>query len=79
MGAVRRVRPGEGFWGLGLYGRALSSPYASQDAIRRRHVISLETLEIVAEEMAAMSETLDVGRQALADCFEKLPEGKRQL
>jgi RNA polymerase sigma-70 factor (ECF subfamily) len=46
---------------------------------RRRHVISLETLEMVAEEMAAMSETLDVGRQALADCFEKLPEGKRQL
>ncbi len=34
---------------------------------------------MVAEEMAAMSETLDVGRQALADCFEKLPEGKRQL
>ncbi len=46
---------------------------------RRRHVISLETLDLVAEEMAAMSETLDMGRQTLADCFEKLPEGKRQL
>ena len=42
-------------------------------------MISLETLELVADEMAAMSDVLDMGREVLADCFEKLPESKRQL
>jgi RNA polymerase sigma-70 factor (ECF subfamily) len=44
-----------------------------------RQRISLEALELVAKDSAAMSEALEAGRRALADCFEKLPEAKRKL
>jgi RNA polymerase sigma-70 factor (ECF subfamily) len=44
-----------------------------------RQLISLEALELVARDSAAMAEVLEAARRALADCFEKLPEAKRKL
>jgi RNA polymerase sigma-70 factor, ECF subfamily len=46
---------------------------------RRRHVISAKSLELVAQHVTAMSDRLEAGQRALADCFEKLPESKRDL
>lgn len=46
---------------------------------RRRNVVSDRFIETVAEEAAAISDELDSGQEALKDCFEKLPETKRNL
>ena len=36
-------------------------------------------MDVIAEEAEAISDELDAAGQALKDCFEKLPEAKRQL
>ena len=36
-------------------------------------------VELVAEEVAAISDELDASDRALKDCFEKLPQAKRDL
>lgn len=46
---------------------------------RRRNVVSNQFIEMVAEEAVAISDELDSGQDALKDCFEKLPEAKRDL
>jgi RNA polymerase sigma-70 factor, ECF subfamily len=46
---------------------------------RHRELVSTEFVEAIAHEMAEVSAKLDAGQQALADCFEKLPESKRKL
>jgi RNA polymerase sigma-70 factor (ECF subfamily) len=46
---------------------------------RRRQVISLETLNLIADDFVAISEAIEGRQQALADCFAKLPEPKRTL
>lgn len=46
---------------------------------RRGGLISPKFLEAVAEEVAARSAELDAAGEALADCFQKLPETKREL
>lgn len=46
---------------------------------RHGELISTEFIEAIAEEVAASSRELDAAQQALADCFAKLPEPKRQL
>jgi RNA polymerase sigma-70 factor, ECF subfamily len=46
---------------------------------RRRHLMSAKSLELVARDASAMSDRLEAGQRALADCFEKLPEPKRNL
>ncbi len=38
-----------------------------------------ELMERIADQAAAMSEELEAGQKALADCFDKLPAGKREL
>ncbi len=46
---------------------------------RRRKVIGDRFVEVVAEQAAAISEELDAAEEALKECFEKLPEAKRDL
>jgi len=46
---------------------------------RRREVLSTDSLEAIAKEVALMSDELDAAIQALKDCFEKLPQAKREL
>ena len=46
---------------------------------RQNRLVSSRFVELVAEEAAAISEDLDAEQQALKDCFEKLPEAKREL
>jgi len=46
---------------------------------RRRELFDAKFLEAVAEEAAALADELEAGQQALKDCFEKLPEAKREL
>lgn len=46
---------------------------------RHRSLISSQFVETVAAEVAAISDELDAEQRALADCFEKLPEPKRNL
>jgi len=46
---------------------------------RHRHLVSSQFVDAIAEEIATLSEELDAEQQALADCFEKLPETKRDL
>jgi RNA polymerase sigma-70 factor, ECF subfamily len=46
---------------------------------RHRELVSSRFLEAVAEEVVAISAELDASQQALADCFEKLPQAKRDL
>ncbi|MBN1393431.1 MAG: sigma-70 family RNA polymerase sigma factor [Pirellulales bacterium] len=46
---------------------------------RRQSKISRRCVELVAEEAAAISAELDAAEQALKDCFEKLPQVKRDL
>ena len=46
---------------------------------RRHGMISDRLVELVAEEVAAISDELDAAGQALKDCFEKLPQAKRDL
>ena len=48
---------------LSRYGRLFSSPLA----------------DLIAREVAAIAEELSASQQTLKDCFEKLPEGKREL
>jgi RNA polymerase sigma-70 factor, ECF subfamily len=46
---------------------------------RYRELFCDEFVELVAKETNAVSAELETGQQALADCFEKLPETKREL
>jgi RNA polymerase sigma-70 factor (ECF subfamily) len=46
---------------------------------RRRRLLSDRSLDAVAEEVASMDEELEAAQHALADCFEKLPEAKREM
>ena len=46
---------------------------------RRRGMIGDRFVELVAEEVAAISDELDASDRALKDCFEKLPQAKRDL
>ena len=46
---------------------------------RHQRLISSRFVEAVAEEVAVLSDELDAEQRALADCFEKLPEPKREL
>jgi RNA polymerase sigma-70 factor, ECF subfamily len=46
---------------------------------RHQELVSTDFVEAIAEEIAEVSTELDAGQQALADCFEKLPESKREL
>ena len=46
---------------------------------RRKPALSSRFVEVVAEEVAALSDNLDSEQQALKDCFERLPEAKREL
>jgi RNA polymerase sigma-70 factor, ECF subfamily len=48
-------------------------------ASRHRELVSTEFVEAIAKEVTVVSAALDAGQQALADCFEKLPESKREL
>ena len=36
-------------------------------------------MELVADEVAALSEELEAAQRALKDCFDKLPAAKREL
>jgi RNA polymerase sigma-70 factor, ECF subfamily len=44
-----------------------------------REWINTEFIEAIAQEVGQVSAELEAGQQALADCFEKLPEPKREL
>jgi RNA polymerase sigma-70 factor (ECF subfamily) len=46
---------------------------------RHRHMVSNQFLEAIAEEVAALSDELESEQRALLDCFEKLPQAKREL
>jgi RNA polymerase sigma-70 factor, ECF subfamily len=46
---------------------------------RERRRFSARSVELLADELAAMSDELDAGQRALRDCFEQLPELKRDL
>ncbi|NLF09300.1 MAG: sigma-70 family RNA polymerase sigma factor [Pirellulaceae bacterium] len=46
---------------------------------RHRIVFSDRLIETVAEETAYLSDELDFGQKAFQDCFDKLPEAKRDL
>lgn len=46
---------------------------------RHGKLISAQFIEAIAEEAAAISRELDASERALADCFAKLPESKREL
>lgn len=42
-------------------------------------LVNVQFIEAIAEETAAISRELDASERALADCFAKLPESKRDL
>ena len=46
---------------------------------RHRNLVSSEFVDAIAKEIAGLSEELEAEQRALADCFEKLPEAKRDV
>jgi RNA polymerase sigma-70 factor, ECF subfamily len=46
---------------------------------RHNELISTELMEMIAKQAAALSDELEGAQAALQDCFEKLPEPKRNL
>lgn len=50
-----------------------------EKASRHRWLGSSHFIDVVAEEVAAISSELDAAERTLADCFQKLPEAKREL
>lgn len=46
---------------------------------RRPGLASTQFVEAIANEVAAISHELDAAERAMADCFAKLPESKREL
>lgn len=46
---------------------------------RQGKLVSDRSVDLIAQEVAALSPELDASERALADCFAKLPETKRKL
>ncbi len=46
---------------------------------RQSRWVDAEFMDLIAREVAAISEELDAGQRAMKDCFDKLPVAKREL
>jgi RNA polymerase sigma-70 factor (ECF subfamily) len=50
-----------------------------QKRVHRTEMADSKVMELVVDEVAALSEELDASQRALKDCFDKLPPAKREL
>lgn len=50
-----------------------------QKQVHRDELVDAKFMELVADEVAALSDELDAAQRALKDCFDKLPTPKREL
>ncbi len=85
-----RIRLWEQFEGydrskdFGVWARAIAyflvlTHREKQSRLHAHERVSTRFLEAVAEEVAEASKELDAGLLALKDCFDKLPEAKKEL
>ena len=61
------------------YYEALTYRKKRQKQLRRNEPINFKLMELLATDVAAISDELDAAQQSLKDCFDKLPQAKQEL